>query len=53
MRRMKSRQAAMRPTSMAMVKSKMMVSRKVMMSTVTSLFGLRSNALNERQPHMP
>ena len=52
-RRMKSRQAQMSPTSMAMVRSKMMVSRNVSTRTVMSLLGLRISARNERQPLMP
>ena len=39
MRRMKSRQAMMSPTSMATVRSNTTVSTKVMSSTVTSLLG--------------
>ena len=50
---MKSRQAMMSPTSIATVRSKMIVRKKVMSSTVTSLFGFFISATNERQPHMP
>ena len=52
MRRMKSRQAMSRPTSMAIVRSKITVSRKVMMSTVMSLFGFFISWRNVRQPLM-
>ena len=38
----------MSPTSMATVRSKMMVRKKVMSSTVTSLFGFFISAKNER-----
>ena len=52
-RRMKSRQAMMSPTSMATVRSKIIVRKNVMSSTVTSLFGLFISARNERHPDMP
>ena len=51
-RRMKSRQAQMSPTSMAMVRSNTTVSRNVTQSTMTSLLGLRMILRNERQPLM-
>ena len=50
---MKSKQAHIKPTSMAIVKSKMMVRKKVIKRTVTSLLGFFINARNERQPLMP
>ena len=50
---MKSRQAMMSPTSMATVRSKMMVRKNVMSSTVTSLLGFFISATNERHPHIP
>ena len=40
----------MSPNSMAMVRSKTMVRKNVSNRTVTSLFGLRSIAKNDRQP---
>ena len=43
----------MSPNSMATVRSKMIVRKNVISSTVTSLFGLRISARNERQPLMP
>ena len=52
-RRMKSRQAQMSPTSMAMVRSKMTVSKNVTQRTMTSLFGFFMMLANERQPLMP
>ena len=50
---MKSRQAMMSPTSIAMVRSKMMVRKKVMSRTVTSLLGFFISSRNERHPHIP
>ena len=47
---MKSTQAMTRPTSIAMVKSKITVRKKVISNTVTSDFGFFSNALNVRHP---
>ena len=52
MRRMKSRQAMSRPTSMAIVRSKITVSRKVIISTVMSLFGFFISWRKVRQPLM-
>ena len=52
MRFMKSRQAMSSPTSMAMVRSKMTVSRKVMKSTATSLLGFFMICRKVRQPLM-
>ena len=49
---MKSTQAMTRPTSIAMVKSKITVRKKVISNTVTSDFGFFSSALNVRQPLM-
>ena len=51
-RRMKSTQAMTRPTSMAIVRSKMTVRKKVISRTVTSDFGFLSSALKVRQPLM-
>ena len=44
--------AMMRPISMAMVRSKMTVRKKVTSSTVTSLLGFFSSPLKVRQPLM-
>ena len=43
-------QAMINPTSIAMVRSKMMVRKKVISNTVTSDFGFFNNALNVRHP---
>ena len=51
-RRIKSRQAQISPTSMAIVRSKITVNRKVTQSTIISLFGLLRIERNERHPLM-
>ena len=50
---MKRRQAIINPTSMATVRSKMMVRKKVIRSTVTSLLGFFINARKLLQPLIP
>ena len=49
---MNNTQAMSKPTSIATVKSKITVKKKVINSTVTSDFGFFSNALKVRQPLM-
>ena len=52
-RLIKRRQAHTSPTSMAIVKSKNIVSRKVTHNTIMSLLGLCMIPMNERHPHIP
>ena len=52
MRRMKRSMDSRRPSSIAMVRSKSTVRKKVTASTAISLFGPRSEARTERHPLM-